>query len=249
MSATTTQQVTRLIGPARLAPYLSAAGGDPDEALALYLWNMKLASAFQEVLGFVEVSVRNAIDVQLQQWNVTRGVDPTTSTPFPAEWTTNPAPPLRGLIKTALGSARTHATHARDNRPPTHHRKAAPITHDDVLAQLSFSVWPKLLPPAAKALSGAPNLWSAALVNAFPNAAASTTSQVLAVPAVTLVHDRLSRLVSLRNRVAHVEPLLEVNVTARLTDSLQVLGYMSPPARDWCAGISRVTAVNAARPH
>ncbi|WP_078113921.1 Abi family protein [Gordonia sp. IITR100] len=248
MTRTTAGEAARLIGDARLAPYLKAANHDLDEALALYQWNMQLAAAFQEVLGFVEVSVRNAIDAQLKIWNPSRGSDPTTRQPYPADWTMNPAPPLRGLVKRAVEQAHVHAKRARDNRHPGHQRKAAPITHDDLVAQLSFSLWPKLLPSPAKALSGTPNLWSAALVDAFPQAAGNSANQVLAVPAVKLVHDRLGRLVKLRNRVAHMEPLLDVNITARQTDCLQVLGYMSPQARDWCAGVSRITAVGNARP-
>lgn len=247
MTRTTAQETARLIGDARLAPYLEAATQDLDTALALYRWNMQLAAAFQEVLGFVEVSVRNAIDAQLKLWNPSRGSDQADQ-PYPEEWTMNPAPPLRGLVKSAVKQADKHAARARDNRHPEHHRKAAPITHDDLVAQLSFSLWPKLIPSPEKALSGTPNLWSAALVDAFPQAAGGSANQVLAVPAVKLVHDRLNRLVKLRNRVAHMEPLLDVNIAARQTDCLQILGYMSPQARDWCAGISRITAVGNTRP-
>lgn len=247
MIPTTTAEAARLIGDARLAPYLEAATHDLDTALALYKWNMQLAAAFQEVLGFVEVGVRNAIDAQLKLWNPSRGSAP-SGEPYPEEWTMNPAPPLKGLLKKAVTQANVHAERARDNRHPEHQRKAAQITHDDLVAQLSFSLWPKLIPSPEKVLSGTPNLWSAALVDAFPQAAGSSANQVLAVPAVKLVHDRLGRLVKLRNRVAHMEPLLDVNITARQTDCLQVLGYMSPQARDWCAGISRITAVGNARP-
>lgn len=248
MTQTTAGEAARLIGAARLAPYRQVAGHDLADALALYQWNMQMAAAFQEVLGFVEVSVRNAIDAQLRIWNPGRGNDVATGGPYPVDWTINPAPPLRGLVKRAVVQAQVHAERARDSRHPGHHRKTAAITHDDVVAQLSFSLWPKLLPDPQKALSGNPNLWSAALVHAFPQAAGNSANQVLAVPAVKLVHDRLIRLVKLRNRVAHMEPLLDVNIAARLTDCLQVLGYMSPQARDWCAGVSRVTAVGNARP-
>ncbi|GGN88765.1 hypothetical protein [Nocardia rhizosphaerihabitans] len=244
---TVTVEVTRYLSVPRLAPYLAEVGGDPAHALALYHWNLQLGSAFQEVLAVVEVVVRNAIDERLRAWNVTRGTDP-AGLPYSTDWTLRPAPPLSGLLRTALGPATEHAKRAKASREPGHKRLHAPISHDDVLAQLSFSVWKKLLPPAAPGNAGRQKLWSNALVQAFPQQGGPVANQSLRTPIENLVYDRMERLVSLRNRVAHMESLLQVNVPARLSDSLSLLAYISPPTRDWCAGISRVTEVNAARP-
>lgn len=52
-----------------MAPYLTAAGGNKKEALALYSWSVELTAAIQETLGITEVILRNAIDNQLQTWN------------------------------------------------------------------------------------------------------------------------------------------------------------------------------------
>ncbi|UGT69143.1 hypothetical protein LTT66_02720 [Nocardia gipuzkoensis] len=70
-----TVEVSRYLSSPRMAPHLTAASGDRDLALALYQWNLQLAAALQEVLGVVEVVVRNAIDEQLRAWNPTRGRD------------------------------------------------------------------------------------------------------------------------------------------------------------------------------
>lgn len=244
---TVTAVVARYISQPRLEPYLTEANGDRERALALYQWNTQLAAAFQEVLANVEVLVRNAIDLQLQTWNASRGVDP-QGVPYTREWALHPAPPLAGTVRQALQKATTHAERARAARDPGHPRKHAPISHDDIVAQLSFSVWRTLLPPAAPKKVGLQNLWNNALVRAFPRAGGSSVNQILATPADVLVHDRLDRLITLRNRVAHMENLLQVNVPARLTDCLSLLSYLSPQARDWCAGASRVTEVNNARP-
>lgn len=242
-----TQEVSGYISVPRLGPYLAEAGGDPELALALYHWNMQLGSAFQEVLGFAEVVVRNAIDRQLRVWNMTRGTDP-AGIPYTYEWALRPAAPLAGLLSTALPKAYRQAEQASKTREHGHPRRAAPIGNDDVVAQLSFSVWKKLLPAAAPKNLGRRNLWNKALVHSFPRAGGSSVNQILNTPADVLVHDRLDRLVKLRNRVAHMEPLLQVNVPARLSDCLSLLGYISPQTHDWCAGISRVTEVNNARP-
>lgn len=243
---TVTVVVANYLSRPRFQPYLAAANGDADRALALYQWNTQLAAAFQEVLANVEIIIRNAIDLELQTWNATRGADP-DGVPYTREWALHPAPPLAGVVHDALETATKHARRARSSRGRRHPRKRAPISHDDVVAQLSFSVWRTLMPAAAPKKVGLKNLWSNALVHAFPHAGGSA-HHTPTNPVDVLVHDRLERLITLRNRVAHMENLLEVNVPARLTDCLSLLSYVSPHARDWCAGASRVTEVNAARP-
>ncbi|MEU4646043.1 hypothetical protein [Nocardia fluminea] len=107
-----------------------------------------------------------------------------------------------------------------------------------MLAQITFGVWPKLLPtPNAGDASyrGRQVLWRDALRHAFPHAVNDPHGLVVA--------DRASRLHGLRNRVSHTEPLLDVNITARHDDALRLLGAISPEVRDWCAGFSRVVEV------
>jgi hypothetical protein len=141
-----TIEVSRYLGTPRLTPYLMEANGDLGIALALYQWNVQLASAFQEVLAVVEVVTRNAIDEQLRIWNTTRVNRQGAA--YAPEWALAPAPPLAGLLRDALGSAMGQAQKAQATRDPAHPRKHDPICHDDVVAQLSFNIWRKLLPEA-----------------------------------------------------------------------------------------------------
>jgi hypothetical protein len=200
-------EVSRYLSTPRLASYLAETDGDAELVLALYHWNLQLAAAFQEVLAVVEVVIRNAMDEQLRQWNPTRGRDHLTGQLYPPEWTNLPAAPLVGLVGSALPQARGHARAALVKRGSHHPRHRAPVCHDDVLAQLSFSLWYKLLPPADSKKTGLQRLWATALVHAFPHVGTDPASQ--AHPAEDLVHGRHERLVKLRNRVAHMEPLLE----------------------------------------
>ena len=57
---------TRL-SPARLHSYLKMTNGDLSNALDLYIWNGKASAAFLEVIGAVEVVVRNSWNKQLQE--------------------------------------------------------------------------------------------------------------------------------------------------------------------------------------
>lgn len=50
------------ISSGRLAPYLTAGGGDAEAALRLYELNARLSAAFYTPLQMFEVTVRNEID-------------------------------------------------------------------------------------------------------------------------------------------------------------------------------------------
>jgi hypothetical protein len=58
----------RSLSPERLAPYVAAAGG-LDAAEELYGWNLAISGALYEVLGAFEVTLRNALHVQLTMWH------------------------------------------------------------------------------------------------------------------------------------------------------------------------------------
>ena len=58
-------EVARVLGPDRLAGYLTDSGGDTGRSLRLYAWNAALASAFLPAIGVVEVALRNAIHERL----------------------------------------------------------------------------------------------------------------------------------------------------------------------------------------
>ncbi|XVU26996.1 hypothetical protein ACQPZJ_08135 [Actinoplanes sp. CA-054009] len=54
------------ISAERFEPYLRHAGHDPDKACELYEWAAELNSAAFQAVHYVEVMLRNAIDIQLQ---------------------------------------------------------------------------------------------------------------------------------------------------------------------------------------
>ncbi|MCT6735399.1 hypothetical protein [Rhodococcus qingshengii] len=229
--------VNRLIHPARFATYRAQCGNDPHTALELYKWNLALSSAFQPVLAITEVALRNAIDEQLRVWNQKqRNIQ--TGSQCSADWLLDPAKPLNSMTRNSRKTAYKHADEADGARHVAHPRKGATISHDDLLAQLTFGVWPKLLPTDDRKdanYRARQILWNQALRHAFPHAQDDAKGIVLA--------SRAHRLHGLRNRVSHMEPLLSVNITARHNDALRLLGTISPEIRDWCSGLSRVIEV------
>lgn len=237
--------VAQHVHPARFAPYVSHCGNDPLRALDLYKWNLQLSSEFQKVLAVTEVVLRNAIDRELRAWNQTR----TTRSPgqprhhHGPNWTSDAARPLNSLTREARRTATKHANEAVSARESNHPRATAAVNHDDMLAQLTFAVWAKLLPTPDTTDTNYKSrkiLWDNAVKRAFPHRSNDPDGHGTA--------GRVARLHALRNRVSHMEPLIQVNVVSRHNDALRLLGSISPETRDWCSGLSRVIEVNRTKP-
>lgn len=221
---------------ARMTPYSARSGGSDHEVWALYTWNAQLSSAFQEMLSFVEVSLRNAVDPHLRSWNQGHNGKDT--------WLRNPAAPLDQLVTyNTRQELKKQAEMARKRRAALHPRKQAPISHDDWLANTSFGFWRGLFPGAqqpAGVLKTTSSLWSGAVSGAFPNLRQD--------PHGYATGDRVRRLHSLRNRVAHMENLLDIDVDARLRDAVQLVNAIKPELRDWLEESNRVRHVASMRP-
>lgn len=223
----------------RLEPYLHATTGNEKDALALYRWNLQLTAAFQELLSVAEVVLRNSMDAQLQKWN--------DGQPGPNQsWLLEaPASPLRSLTQGKRPQANEHAKSASDRREPAHRRHGQAVTHDDVLAQLTFGVWKDLLPNHlanagdATTNSNRDRMWNEALVHAFPHEVD---------PDGSTTFWRVYRLHGLRNRVSHMETLIDVDVDERARDALNLVRSVSLPVHNWLKGMNRVPVVMKTRP-
>ncbi|UQE75113.1 hypothetical protein MYK68_00215 [Gordonia sp. PP30] len=199
---------------------------------------MHLAAAFHETLSFVEIVLRNALDPQLQTWN--QAMIGTTN------WTKHPATPLDKIVTPKKANELQNlADQARRRRSPNHPRKNAGIDHNDRLANTTFGLWRRIFPdPHQKNTSGyatASTLWTDALMNAFPNLSQD--------PYGHATGDRVRRLHALRNRVAHMENLLDVDIHARLRDALQLVNAIAPDFRDSLQQSTRVPSVASMRPN
>lgn len=210
--ATSQAALERLLSSARLKPYIAATGGEVQLAADLYLWATQLAGALHALISFVEIAIRNAIDTELAAWNTVAGGSP--------EWSRSgaTAEPLYSLLRRPLSEARKRADQQASERGPAHHRHGQPATHDDVVAQLMFGSWVRLVRPVSTAESPARQrlLWEAAVHRAFPNAPQDDSSRVA-------VGDQLEMLRRLRNRIAHHDNLLAVDVRHRLNGMLALL--------------------------
>lgn len=236
MSTSPTVMVNHL-DVARMTPYVSRCGGSDHETWALYSWNTQLAAAFHEVLAFVEVSLRNAVDRQLRILNKARNGKET--------WLRNPAAPLDQLVTfKTREELKKQAEQARKSRNPSHPRKHSPISHDDWLANTSFGFWRGMFPSKTQPSSihaATSALWNDAIGSAFRNLKQDPHGYATA--------DRVRRLHSLRNRVAHLENLLDIDIDERMRDAVQLVNAIDPGLRDWLEEANRVRHVASMRPH
>lgn len=132
-----------LISQARFSTYLRAAGGDPARALALYQWNLQVASALMVPLHVLEVLLRNAVSEAIsnqhgEDWPLSAGF--TRSLP-------DPAGPHYSPKQDLLAVARRH--------PST----------GSVIADLKFVFWERMLTRRHDA-----RLWDKHFLTAFPHA-------------------------------------------------------------------------------
>jgi hypothetical protein len=219
--------VERWLSPPRFGVYLNATGGDEAAALSLYEWNARLGAAFGHDLAHLEVGLRNAYDRTL-----------TEHLNLPTHWTAaGPqvfAPVLRTRKRGPHGkvsvdiNAKPRASLERAIREAGG-RKAPP---GKVIAQLTFGFW-RYLTSAAHEVT----LWRPALHHAFPTGTSRHD-----------VDNRVGRLHELRNRVAHHEPLLGTDVSARHDDLIHVAALLDPQLCDYIQAHATVAGLLAARP-
>lgn len=240
MQASTYQALLNALGPARLARYLAASRNDPVQAMALYRWNASLSGALFQSMGLLEVTLRNAIDEQLQLWNVANG--------HSSSWLQDPA----GGLARLLGKGTTHDTHRklhddvlRSRRDPHHPRYGQPISHDDLLAQTNFGQWSHLLPRRAELMrmtTARNRIWVAQLHAAFPH------SQHTGLLAGVVIQERADAARQLRNRIAHQEPLIHLDISKAWRSSILLIQAIDPVVASYYAGTSKVPQILKARP-
>ncbi|WP_155853220.1 Abi family protein [Arthrobacter sp. H14] len=223
--------LAQYITETRLAPYLAATGDNQKRAIQLYQWNISLSGAVYESLHVFEVVLRNALDAQLCSWNAMQA-DRQTGRKHSEDWLLDPSHLLIRLTREGkdIRTARNQAANATRGR-------TIAMGHADLLAQMSFGTWRYLLPTSRDA--GRQLLWDQALTAAFPH---RSRPEAEITRAVQGIHQ-------LRNRVAHLEPLLRTsNVRVQYHNMREVLAEINPAVEHWFTSTQRITSELNARP-
>lgn len=114
-------------------------------------------------------------------------------------------------------------------------RLRRPETTGRVIAELNFGFWKFLLAKRYEA-----TLWTGYLRHAFPN---------LQPQSRTFVYRALDELHTLRNRIAHHEPIHDRDLTADMLTIYRLLDWIDADVRAWALSLSRLPVLIAERPH
>jgi hypothetical protein len=220
---------SRLSG-ARMGSYLAAADGDHEHAVRLYEWNIKASGALYEALTMLEVVLRNAIHDQLTDWHIAQKL--------PGTWLDNPSNLLEDKAKDDLGTALRRAQQWKRVRDPQTLRIAYVPSRPTppvgaVVAELGFGFWRFLLASRYEH-----TLWLHAVRHGFPGAKGDRTR----------IERPVTRLHLARNRIAHLEPILDRDLAADERSINNVIKSVCPATANWAATQRRLLDVLAERP-
>ena len=218
------------ISPERLAPYIRETP-TLHEAIRLYRWNIELSGAVYEALHVFEVVLRNALDKQLCSWNASQ-IDSDTGRSHSSDWLIDPSALLLRVAGRDIPDARRRALKSTTRRPQG---QRDPM-HADILAAMSLGTWRFILPGRHDA--GKQRLWDEALHKAFPHLRRTPRELERAVEGVY----------HLRNRVAHLEPIINSNVRAQLVNMRTVIGAIDPQLLSWFTSTERISPSLTTRP-
>nr|WP_243851381.1 hypothetical protein [Modestobacter marinus] len=202
---------------------MAAAESDRSRALALYEWNAQISAALLHDLAHVEVGLRNAYDRALSaRW------------PGPPHWTLAGERVFAPVYRTR-GRRRVDVNEKpRDNLRHAVINAGGPAARPGkVVAELMFGFW-RYLSSAAHEKA----LWVPALHRAFPRG----TDRAIHVDGP------VGRLHTLRNRVAHHEPLLTTDIVGRFADLVGLADRLEPQLGQHLRVASNVPGLLAIRP-
>lgn len=117
----------RTFAASRMKPYLDEYEGDKSHAIRLYEWNMEISAAFWELLGYLEIALRNRINERMSRTPRTDG----------GHWIFDfeqQSEKRQGIMIKEIANARNRI-----------HRNGKLLTPDKLISELPFGFWVTLL--------------------------------------------------------------------------------------------------------
>lgn len=205
----TIEAIKASLSQPRFATYLGKAGGNESYAIALYLYNSRLAKSFLFPLSVAEITLRNAVNRVLVE-------------KYGDNWHQNCDFRDNVLTEESLRSLDRAINRVQG------------MDRGRVIAELTFDFWSNLFRVEYS------NFWRTKANIAFPNLARGEGRQEIQ----TLVK-KINRL---RNRVAHHEPILDVNVPEHHSRIIELTKLRCGITADWMKHHSTINLVIRSRP-
>ncbi len=170
----------KIVSGERLMRYVIACNGDQARAMALYRCNIYASIEMFAIVGSFEIALRNSIDRIMRRY-------------YGDHWLRDAILP-GGIFD--IPSCRDHAKIIRFAYQKLERQNC--YTHTNLLSKMEFGIW--------KYMFSSPQFRAAnrVLLQAFPNKPSSTRETQYNN---TYIFNELDRVNSLRNRIAHHEPI------------------------------------------
>ena len=195
----------------RLKPYLAECQKNPFAALRLYGWNTRASGAMYETLSHFEVIFRNRIDEALASRH--------TFKKRPGDWLDDTNNEFTEKASSAIIEAKARAQEGFGQvRPP----------RGRVIAELNLGFWRRLIDSRYDSVHGS------AVMRLFPTLKRNTNENM------ENLRQLVEPLYALRNRIAHQEPVWEINLGARRDDAIALIGLVDGQAAIWTANECRI---------
>jgi hypothetical protein len=173
-------ELERIVSENRLHRYLMACGGDRARAIILYRRNIQASLEMFAVVGAFEVALRNSIDNVM---TISFGTDWLRDAILPGGIFDNPqCRDHARIIRAVYDKLNRHGNY----------------THTHLLSKMEFGIWKYMFSSPQFRATGR------ILLKVFPN---KPTSSPNAQYNNTYIFNELDHLNSLRNRIAHHEPI------------------------------------------
>lgn len=214
-----------IVSDERLQRYLMACNGNKAKAMTLYRRNISASLEMFAVVGAFEVALRNSID-RVMKAN------------FGNDWLRDAIMP-GGIFD--IPACRDHAKIIRSAYDKLY--RQGRYTHTHLLSKMEFGIWKYMFSSPQYRAS------NRVLLQVFPNKPTSTREIQYNN---TFIFNELDRVNSLRNRIAHHEPICFPAGFATITTSyieyiynkiLTLLAWLGIDAESYLMGIEHVDAI------
>lgn len=214
-----------IVSEERLQRYVMACGGNKARAIALYHCNISISLEMFAVVGAFEVALRNSIDRIMRSH-------------FGNDWLRDAILP-GGMFD--ISACRDHAKLISSAYEKL--KRQGRYTHTHLLSKMEFGIW--------KYMFSTPQFRASkrVLLQVFPNKPKSTRN---AQYNNTYIFNELDRVNSLRNRIAHHEPICFPTGYATVTVSyiqyiynkiLTLFEWLGIDSRSYLFGIDHVNSI------
>ena len=210
----------KAISISRFGTYLMHSQQDDMMAVRLYHWNAQLSQSLYLYLHGWEICLRNKLNAFLA-WKYNT-----------QEWAFNDRC-LRQFP--AKDRAKVEETKLRQQQA----RKTKNVTTAAIVADLSAGIWVSLISAHTEVPFGMRGRPGDNLYRIFPNAKNITRKEYWSM---------CDDILALRNRVAHYEPVLHLDLEARFKDMQTIVGAICPTSRSFFDTACEFDKVFKARP-